>query len=60
MEEMKGILGRQEILLAERCLETAVKLGADKARITLTKSLMELFGTLDDHHTYRAIVLMNE
>ncbi|MBR4755358.1 MAG: TldD/PmbA family protein [Bacteroidales bacterium] len=44
---MKGILGKQEILLAEKCLATALKLGADKARITLNKSLMELFSTLD-------------
>ncbi len=47
MEEMTGILGKEEILLAGKCLEMALKLGADKARITLSKSLMELFGTLD-------------
>ena len=47
MEEMKGILGAEEIRLAGNCLEKALRLGADKVRITLNKSLMELFGTLN-------------
>lgn len=33
--------------LACKCLETAQRLGAQKVRITLNKSLMELFGTLN-------------
>ena len=47
MEEKKGILGAEEIRLAESCIEKALMLGADKVRITLNKSLMELFGTLN-------------
>ena len=47
MEEIKGTLNAEEIRLAEACLEKARRLGADKIRITLNKSLMELFGTLN-------------
>ena len=47
MEEKKGILVAEEIRLAESCIEKALTLGADKVRITLNKSLMELFGTLN-------------
>ena len=47
MEEIKGTLSAEEIRLAEACLEKARRLGADKIRITLNKSLMELFGTLN-------------
>ncbi|MBR1926972.1 MAG: TldD/PmbA family protein [Bacteroidales bacterium] len=47
MEEIIGILSREEIRTAERCLEMALEKGAAKARVTLNKSLMELFGTLD-------------
>ena len=47
MEELKGILSAEEIRLAGTCLEKARRLGADKIRITLNKSLMELFGTLN-------------
>ena len=47
MEELKGILSAEEMQLAETCLEKARRLGADKIRITLNKSLMELFGTLN-------------
>ena len=47
MEEINGMLTVEEILVAEKCLEKSLALGADKARITLNKSLMELFGTLN-------------
>lgn len=47
MEEIKGTLSAEEMQLAETCLEKARRLGADKIRITLNKSLMELFGTLN-------------
>ncbi len=47
MEGMNGTLGREEIQLAEKSLETALRLGANKARVTLNKSLMELYGTLN-------------
>ena len=47
MKEINGILKEEEILLAHRCMEKALSLGADKVRITLNKSLMKLFGTLN-------------
>ncbi len=47
MEEVIGMLDPQEIALAEKCLERALAKGAQKVRITLNKSLMELFGTLN-------------
>ena len=47
MEEINGMLTAEEILVAEKCLEKSLALGADKVRITLNKSLMELFGTLN-------------
>ena len=47
MEEITGMLTQEEIRTAEICVEKALKLGASKARVTLSKSLMELFGTLD-------------
>lgn len=47
MEEINGMLSAGEIRIAERCLEKALAAGADKARVTLNKSLMELFGTLN-------------
>ena len=47
MEGMNGTLGKEEIRLAEKSLETALRLGANKARVTLNKSLMELYGTLN-------------
>lgn len=47
MDEINGMLTVEEILVAEKCLEKSLALGADKARITLNKSLMELFGTLN-------------
>ncbi len=47
MEEINGMLTEQEIAAAEICLRKALELGADKVRITLNKSLMELFGTLN-------------
>ena len=47
MEEINGMLTEQEIRVADVCLQKALSLGADKVRITLNKSLMELFGTLN-------------
>ncbi|MBQ4305768.1 MAG: TldD/PmbA family protein, partial [Bacteroidales bacterium] len=47
MEGMNGALRMDEIRLAEKSLETALRLGANKARVTLNKSLMELYGTLN-------------
>ncbi|HAY19087.1 MAG TPA: hypothetical protein DCY24_07915, partial [Rikenellaceae bacterium] len=47
MEEINGMLTEQEIKVADVCLQKALSLGADKVRITLNKSLMELFGTLN-------------
>lgn len=47
MEGVTGMLNVQEMALAERCLEMALHMGAGKVRITLNKSLMELFGTLN-------------
>ena len=47
MEGMNGTLRMDEIRLAEKSLETALRLGANKARVTLNKSLMELYGTLN-------------
>ncbi len=47
MEVIDGMLTEQEIRSADICLGKALALGADKVRITLNKSLMELFGTLN-------------
>ncbi len=47
MEEINGMLTEKEIRVADVCLQKALRLGADKVRITLNKSLMELFGTLN-------------
>lgn len=47
MEEINGMLTEQEMKVADVCLRKAIDLGADKVRITLNKSLMELFGTLN-------------
>ncbi len=46
-KEINGMLTDREMSIAGRCLEKALSLGADKVRITLNKSLMELFGTLN-------------
>ena len=40
-------LDSKEISLAKHCLEYALTNGADKARITLTKSLLNLVGVLN-------------
>lgn len=47
MEHNKGMLAPQEISLAEKCLEMAREAGAQMVRVTLAKSLLELYGTLD-------------
>ena len=44
---MDYTLTEQEIALAARCLETALAKGAQKARVTLNKSCMDLIGTLN-------------
>ena len=43
----KALLNKEEIALARHCLAFALEAGADKARITLTKSLMNLTGLLN-------------
>ena len=47
MEEINGMLTENEIRVADKCVEKALGLGAEKVRLTLNKSLMELFGTLN-------------
>lgn len=42
-----GIFTEEEILLAEGCIKTALEKGAQKARVTLNKSCMDLVGTLN-------------
>ena len=43
----KAVLTREEIALAKHCLSFALEQGADKVRITLTKSLLNLVGLLN-------------
>jgi PmbA protein len=43
----KAVLTQEEIALAKHCLNFALKEGADKVRITLTKSLLNLVGLLN-------------
>ena len=43
----KALLNKEEMALARHCLAFALEAGADKARITLTKSLMNLTGLLN-------------
>ena len=43
----KAVLTREEIALARHCLNFALEQGADKVRITLTKSLLNLVGLLN-------------
>jgi len=47
MKEMTGMLTATETALAGKAIKMALSLGAQKARVTLNKSLMELFGTLN-------------
>ncbi|MGN1215594.1 MAG: TldD/PmbA family protein [Candidatus Cryptobacteroides sp.] len=47
MEQNHGILTPEEIGAARRALQTALELGARKVRITLSKSLMDIIGTLN-------------
>lgn len=44
---MNEKLTENEILLAKECIALAKEAGAEKVRVTLNKSLMELFGMLD-------------
>ena len=44
---MDYTLTQQEMALAARCLDTALAKGAQKARVTLNKSCMDLIGTLN-------------
>jgi len=46
-EGTEGLLSEKEIRTASECMERALGMGADKVRISLGKSLMELFGTLN-------------
>ena len=43
----KAVLTQEEMALAKHCLNFALKEGADKVRITLTKSLLNLVGLLN-------------
>ena len=43
----KALLTQEEMALSRHCLAFALEAGADKARITLTKSLMNLTGLLN-------------
>ena len=45
--DKRYLLDREEIASAERCLELAMDKGAAKARVTLSKSKMDLVGTLN-------------
>lgn len=47
MEEIIGMLSPEEIKIADKCVEKALGMGATKVRVTLSKSLMELFGILN-------------
>lgn len=48
MKQLKaGILTPEEMAVARKALETALAKGAQQCRITLSKSLMDLYGTLD-------------
>ena len=47
MEQINGMLTSEEIGIARRALDTALRLGAQKVRITLSKSLMDIIGTLN-------------
>lgn len=42
-----GIFTTEEILLAENCIRTALEKGAQKVRVTMNKSCMDLVGTLN-------------
>lgn len=42
-----GIFTQEEMLLAEGCITTALSKGAQKVRVTLNKSCMDLVGTLN-------------
>ncbi|MBR0300252.1 MAG: hypothetical protein IJQ93_08055, partial [Bacteroidales bacterium] len=44
---MDNRLTQQEIALAKTSMESALRNGAQKVRVTLNKSLMELFGILN-------------
>ncbi|MBQ7749971.1 MAG: TldD/PmbA family protein [Bacteroidales bacterium] len=43
----KNLLTPEEIAIAERCITLSLEKGAEKARVTLTKSNLELCGMLD-------------
>lgn len=47
METMTGMLTEQEMQTAHDAVSTALRLGAQKVRVTLNKSLMDLIGTLN-------------
>ncbi len=43
----EGMLTQEEMAVARQALDTALAQGAQQCRITLSKSLMDLYGTLD-------------
>ncbi len=47
MNEIQGMLNAGEMQLAQETLQTALKAGAQQCRITLSKSMMNLYGTLN-------------
>ena len=47
MTQMEGILTPREMAVAGEALSQALACGAQQCRITLSKSLMDLYGTLD-------------
>ena len=44
---MTGKINQKETDLVRRCMETALQAGADSIRLTLSKSIMDLVGTLN-------------
>ena len=53
----KALLNKEEMALARHCLAFALEAGASKARITLTKSLMNLTGLLNSEVDKVALAL---
>jgi len=47
MEKIDLRISAEEEVLCRRCMEMALKKGADKVRVTLDKSVMDLIGILD-------------
>lgn len=47
LEGVPGLLTKEETAVAEECMKAALRLGADKVQVSLSKNLMELYGTLN-------------